>query len=161
MDTILLDIPGVPGQSTIKGFIDKIELLSFSHGVSLPMTSSPSAADRTSGRPNHQDLSVSKYVDLSTCLLINACNKATNLKTVKLTVGRNDTDGTLLAYLVITMENTMVSSVSTSGGGGGLPMESISFNYSKITWDFTEQKKDVGKKGNNQAVWDLSTNAAA
>ncbi|HMF94410.1 MAG TPA: type VI secretion system tube protein Hcp [Vicinamibacterales bacterium] len=160
MDVILLDIPDIKGQSTIKGFEDKIEILSASHGVAMQVTASPSSTERTSGRPNHQDLTVSKYVDLSTCPIIAACNAATNLKTITLTIGRNDA-GTLLPYLVYTLDNTIVSSVSVSCGSGDRPTETITFNYSKIKWDFTEQKADTGKKGNNGAVWDLATNTAA
>ena len=160
MDTILLDIPDIKGQSSLKGFAEKIEILSFSHGVAMQVTGDPSNSERTSGRPNHQDLTLSKYVDVASCPIIAACNAATNLKTVTLTVGRNDTDGTLLPYLVMTMDNAIVSSVSTSGGGDR-PMETVTLNYSKIKWDFTEQKPDVGKKGNNGAVWDLATNQPA
>ena len=160
MDAILLDIPDIKGQSTLKGFEDKIEVLSMSHGVAMQVTASPSATERTSGRPNHQDLTVSKYVDLSTCPLIAACNAGTNLKTVTITVGRNDA-GAILPYLVYTLENTIVSSSSVSSGGGDRPTETLTFNYSKIKWDFTEQKVDTGKKGNNGAVWDLATNTAA
>ena len=40
-------------------------------------------------------------------------------------------------------------------------METITFNYRKIKWDFTEQKAETGKKGNNRAIWDLATNTAA
>jgi type VI secretion system secreted protein Hcp len=160
MDVILLDIPDIKGQSTIKGFEDKIEILSASHGVAMQVTASPSSTERTSGRPNHQDLTVSKYVDLSTCPIIAACNAATNLKTVTLTVGRNDA-GVVLPYLVYTLDNTIVSSVSVAAGSGDRPTETITLNYTKITWAFTEQKADTGKKGNNGAVWDLATNTAA
>jgi type VI secretion system secreted protein Hcp len=160
MDAIFLDIPDIKGQSTIKGFEDKIEILSASHGVAMQITASPSSSERTSGKPNHQDLTVSKYVDLSTCPLIAACNAGTNLKEVKLTVGRNDA-GTVLPYLVYTLENTIVSSISVSAGGGDRPTETITLNYTKIKWDFTEQKPDMGKKGNNGAVWNLATNTAA
>lgn len=160
MDALLLDIPDIKGQTTIKGFEDKIELLSMSHGVAMQVTGSPSAQERTSGRPNHQDLTVSKYADLSTCPLIAACNAGTNLKTVTLTVGRND-QGVILPYIVITMDNTIVSSVSISAGGGDRPTETVTFNYTKIKWDYTEQKAEIGKKGNNGAVWDLAANVAA
>jgi hypothetical protein len=44
MDAIFLDIPDIKGQSTIKGFEDKIEILSASHGVAMQITGSPSAA---------------------------------------------------------------------------------------------------------------------
>jgi type VI secretion system secreted protein Hcp len=160
MDALLIDIPDVPGQSLIKGFEDKIELLSFSHGVAMQVVGNPSNTDRTSGRPNHQDMTITKYVDLATCPLLGACNAATNLKTVTLTVGRNDA-GTVLPYLVYTMENTIISSVSHSGGSGDRIVETLTLNYTKIKWDYTEQKTDVGKKGNNGAVWDLAKNVAA
>ena len=160
MDVILLDIPDIKGQTTLKGFEDKIELLSASHGVAMQITGTQSNTERTSGRPNHQDLTVSKYVDLATCPLIAACNAATNLKTISLTVGRNDA-GAVLPYLVLTLDNAIVSSVSLSTGGGDRPVETITFNYTKIKWDFTEQKADLGKKGNNGAVWDLATNTTA
>jgi len=160
MDAILLDIPDIKGQSLLKGYEDKIELLSFSHGVAMQVTGSPSASERTSGRPNHQDMTISKYVDLSSCPVIAACNASTNLKTVTLTVGRNDS-GTLLPYMIYTMENAIVSSVSHSSGGGDRPTETLTLNYTKISWAFTEQKSDLGKKGNNGAVWDLAANVAA
>ena len=160
MDVILLDIPDIKGQTTIKGFEDKIEVLSASHGVAMQVTASPSSSERTSGRPNHQDLTISKYVDLSTCPLIAACNAGTNLKTVTLTVGRNDA-GAVLPYLVYTLDNAIVTSVSCSAGSGDRPTETVTLNYTKIKWDFTEQKADTGKKGNNGAVWDLAKNTAA
>src|SRR5829696_239632 len=106
MDVILLDIPDIKGQCTLKGYEDKIEILSMSHGVAMQVVASPSSTERTSGRPNHQDLTISKYVDLSTCPMIAACNAGTNLKTVTVTVGRNDA-GTILPYLVYTLENTI------------------------------------------------------
>src|SRR5262249_32038506 len=139
MDVILLDIPDIKGQSTIKGFEDKIEILSASHGVAMQVTASPSSQERTSGRPNHQDLTVSKYVDLSTCPIIAACNAATNLKTITLTVGRNDA-GTLLPYLVYTLDNTIVSSVSVSAGGGERPPPTHPLYSSPINRDVSAQQ---------------------
>ena len=82
MDAILLKIPDIPGQTALKDYEDQIQILSMSHGVAMQMTGNPSDRERTSGRPNHQDMTVSKYVDLSTCPLIAACNAGTNLKTI-------------------------------------------------------------------------------
>jgi type VI secretion system secreted protein Hcp len=158
MDSILLDIPSIPGQSMVKGFEKKIELLSFSHGVAMQVTGDVSNSERTSGKPNHQDITVSKYVDLSTCPVIAACNAATNLGTITITVGRND-QGAFLPYLILTMDNTIVSSASLSSGSGDKPTETVTFNYTKIKWDFTEQKPASGKEGNNGAVWNLATNS--
>src|SRR5262245_22648419 len=157
MDAIFLDIPDIKGQSTIKGFEDKIEILSASHGVAMQITASPSATERTSGKPNHQDLTVSKYVDLSTCPMIAACNAGTNLKTVTMTIGRNDA-GTVLPYLLLTLGHTSGSTLQVPSAGADRPTETVTLNYSKIKWDYTEQQVGTGKKGNNGAIWDLATN---
>ena len=160
MDAILLKIPDIPGQTALKDFEDQIQLLSMSHGVAMQMTGNPSDRERTSGRPNHQDLTVSKYVDLSSCPLIAACNAGTNLKTITLTIGRNDA-GKIMPYLIFTLDNALVSSISVGAGSGDRPTETLTLNYTKIKWDFTEQKGEMGKKGNNGAVWDLAANTPA
>ncbi len=157
MDSILLDIPTIPGQSTVKGFEGKIELLSFSHGIAMQITGDVSNQERTSGKPNHQDLTVSKYVDIATCPVIAACNAATNLGTVVLTMGRNDA-GAFLPYMVITLDNVLVSSASMASGSGDKATETVTFNYTRIKWDFSQQKPASGKEGNNGAIWSLATN---
>ena len=160
MDVIILDIKDIAGESLLKGFENKIELLSFSHGIAMQCTGDPSNTERTSGKPNHQDMTVSKYVDLATCPLHAACNAATNLGQVKITCGRND-KGTVLPYLVYTLENVIISSASIAAGSGDKPTETLTLNYTKIAWDFTSQNSTSGKKGNNGAVWDLALNATA
>jgi type VI secretion system secreted protein Hcp len=67
----------------------------------------------------------------------------------------------VLPYLVYTLENAIVSSQSLSSGGGDRPVETLTLNYTKIKWDFTQQKADTGKKGNNGAIWDLALNTPA
>jgi len=160
MDVILLNIKTIPGESQLKDYVSTIELLSFSHGVAMQVTGDPSNTERTSGKPNHQDLTVSKYVDLASCPLVAACNAATNLGEVVLTCARND-KGAVLPYLVYTLENVLVSSVSHSSGSGDKPTETVTLNYTKISWDFTSQNSASGAKGNNGAVWDLALNATA
>jgi len=103
---------------------------------------------------------VTKFVDLATCGLINACNQATNLPTVKVTVGQNDA-GDVIPFMVYTLTNALVSSISAGGGGGGKPQETVTFNYTKIEWAYAQQGPDVKKTGNNSAVWNLASNAAA
>jgi type VI protein secretion system component Hcp len=45
------------------------------------------------------------------------------------------------------------------GGGGGLPAESITFNYGKITQTYTQIDEKTGKaKGNLAKNWDLKAN---
>src|SRR5579864_3320674 len=120
-DVIILDC-GIAGESQIDGYAGKIELLSFSHGVAQQITGDQSNQKRTSGKPNHQDFTVTKYVDLASCNLIDYCNQAKPLASVKVTVGQNES-GKVNPILVYTLTNALVSSVSVGGGGGGKPQE--------------------------------------
>ena len=66
MDVLLCKFdPDIPGTSTLDKYAKQIELLSFSHGVAMQITGDISNTERTSGKPNHQDFTVTKYLDQS------------------------------------------------------------------------------------------------
>ena len=63
MDVILFK-PGdtaIKGESTLGGHVDEIELHGYSHGVTMACTVDQSHTERTSGRSQHQDFTISKY----------------------------------------------------------------------------------------------------
>jgi type VI secretion system secreted protein Hcp len=152
MDVMILDVNGIQGDSQIKGFKGKIEVLSFSHGVAMQV-GNDYRGSRTGGSPNHQDFALTKHLDLASVPLVDACNRGKNLGTVKLIVGRSDR-GTVVPVMTYQMENVVVSSVSISGGNGAKPVETITLNYSKITWTYSSQKP----AGDETASWNLATN---
>ena len=157
MDTLILDIPKINGESLLDGYKDKIEILSFSHGIAMQITGDVSNTERTSGKPNHQDFTFTKYMDASTPHLNDACNKATGLGTVKFYILRNDgTD--MLILMEYEMSNAIISSVSIGGGGGDKPVETLTINYSALKQTYHSQKEEVGKKGKIETSWDLATN---
>jgi type VI secretion system secreted protein Hcp len=158
MDVLILDCgTDIAGESLLKDYAGKIELLSYSHGVAQQITGDQSNTKRTSGKPNHQDFTVTKYVDLASCKLIDFCNQAKPLASITVTVGQND-NGAVIKYFTYVMTNALISSVSVGGGGGGKPQETVTFNYTKMTWTYNQQKEEAGTSGNNSAIWDLSTN---
>lgn len=160
MDVLILDCgDDIKGECAVSGYENKIEILSYSHGVAQQITGDPSNQKRTSGKPNHQDFTVTKFFDLASCPLINACNGATVIPTVKVTVGQNE-KGNVNPFVIYTLTNALVSSVSVGGGGGSKPQETVTFNYSKIQWDYKQQKTNVSDAGNTQAKWSLETNKA-
>ena len=64
MDVLLMKFdPSVEGTSTLDKYAKQIELLSFSHGVAMQITGDISNTERTSGKPNHQDFTITKYLD--------------------------------------------------------------------------------------------------
>ena len=97
-----------------------------------------------------------KTLDLASCKLIDYCNQAKVIATLKLTVAQEN-GGELIPYLVIDCTDVLVSAISYSGGGM-VPTENVSFDYSKITWTYTLQATAVSKGGNDSCIWDRATN---
>lgn len=96
---------------------------------------------------------------LATANLIDYCNQAKPLASIKVIVGQNE-NGKVNAILTYTMTNALVSSVSVGGGGGGKPQETVTFNYTKIQWDYKQQASAVSDSGTNSAKWSLESNKA-
>jgi type VI secretion system secreted protein Hcp len=157
MDTMLMKIKDVPGTTDMAGYEKQIEVLSYSHGVAMQVTGDVSNTERTSGKPRMQDFHVTKYIDKSTPLINQKCCEATNLGEVQLTVGRNDA-GAVIPFIVYTLSDVVISSVSVGGGGGDKPVESLSLNFSGIKWDYTAQKEAGGKDGVVAGSWDVAAN---
>jgi type VI secretion system secreted protein Hcp len=160
MDVLIMDCSSakISGESQLTDYIGMIELLSYSHGVAQQITGDQSNTKRTSGKPNHQDFTVTKYQDLASAMLIDFCNQAKPIPTVKITVGQND-NGKVTKIFIYEMTNALVSSISVGGGGGGKPQETVTLNYTKITWTYAAQKSDVSDAGNASATWNLATNS--
>jgi len=155
MDVLILDCgDSIKGECSLTNYVGKIELLSYSLGVARQITGDQSNAKRTSGKPNHQDFTVTKYQDLASCNLINNCNTATTIPTVTITVGQND-NGNVTPTWVYVLTNALISSISVGGGGSGKPLETVTFNYTAISWTYKQQAATVSTDpGNNstQAV---------
>lgn len=159
MDIILLKIASVKGNCTITDHADEIILNSFSHSVALPMSMDPANTERTAGKPQFSEMSFSKMTDQSTPALYAACTAGTKLGDATLFIGRNEA-GVFMSLMKYVMTNAMVSNINTSGGGG-MPADSFSLNFTKITSEFTQQNADSTKKGTATFGWDLTTNKAA
>src|SRR5262245_36706125 len=150
----------VKGECTLKDYEDHIEVMSYSHGVSLPVQPGTSNTGRTTGRPNFGELSITKQLDLTTPALNFYCAQAKDLGTIKLKLIRQDATNTQVLYMTYTLDKTLISSVSV-GGSGDIPVETVTFNYSKITWTYNQQSKEIGKSGTLEKYWDQLTNTGS
>lgn len=161
MEYMVLGITDISGESTLKGYEDWIEVLSYSWNISNPVQSSPSNTGRTTGRPNFGELVVTKKLDLSSSELNAKCASAGNLGLITLNLLRQDEAATVkLEYMVYELADALVSSVSI-GGSGDIPIETVTFNYSKINWNYKAQKTAMTEQGQKVKGWDLTTNEPA
>jgi type VI secretion system secreted protein Hcp len=159
MDTIILSIASIKGNSSLAGFENKIIIESFSHGVSLPMNVDVGNSERTLGRPIFSLMALTKMSDVSTPPLYAACAAGTKLGEVTVEISRNQ-EGASMSLIKYTMANAMISAIHTNGTAGGAA-DSFSISFTKVTSVFTQQKSDASAKGNAQFGWDLTLNKAA
>ncbi|AHY11620.1 MULTISPECIES: Hcp family type VI secretion system effector [Citrobacter] len=157
MDAIFLKLDDIKGESQVDGFKDQIEIMSYSHNVAMQVTNDVSNTERTSGRAHVGEMSLTKFVDLSTPKLNEYCCSGKMIKEAVLTLCRND-DGKMLPLIVYTLDNVIISHLSVSGGSGGKPVETMSLNFTKIKWEITAQKLGGQKEGNVSSVWDMAMN---
>ena len=63
-------------------------------------------------------------------------------------------------YLKITMEQVLISSVSTGGSGGEDRLtENVSLNFAKFKFEYTPQKDDGSAGSAVEAHWNIATNS--
>jgi type VI secretion system secreted protein Hcp len=144
----------VRGESSLAGYEGKIELLSFSHAVAMQITGDISRSDRTADKPNHQDMAITKYLDVVSPMLNQACCEGKIFPKVEIIVGRND-NGKVTEFMRYTLKSVLISSVSAGGAVGDRPVETLTLNYNHITWKFTAQKSESGFQGVVEGKWDL------
>jgi type VI secretion system secreted protein Hcp len=152
------------GNSTAKGHEKQIEVVSWSHGFSQPTTAATKSADQQAvSRANHMDLNFTKFFDNSSDDITKACWTGAQMKEIILTChrasGAADVGSAATDYLIITMEDVIISNYSISGGGDELPIENVTLNYTKIKYSFKPVSFEDGKAGSPVHIThDLSTN---
>jgi type VI secretion system secreted protein Hcp len=156
-----LNVDGIPGESTDDAHADWIEVLSYSTGVSQTASGSASSGGGASSeRADFQDFSIVKALDKASPKLSVACADGTHISEVVLELCR--AGGDKVKYMEYKLSDCIVSSHRPGGssqGGETLPLEEVSFNYGKIEWTYTQQKRADGSGGGNVAGgWDLEKN---
>ena len=156
---MFVKIDGIDGESKDEKHEKWIDILSFSHGVSLPGGSLSVSTGRSAERATHGDFTMVKTIDKATPKLYLYCSNGQHIPSVKFELCR--AGGDKETYMEYEMTDVIVSSVSTETtvqGGEALPIEEVSFRYGKIVWTYTEFD-DTGKaKGQVESFFDVFTN---
>jgi len=155
--TAIMKISGMPGQiviqvdktdwSQIQGMPDPTAPRTTRSTSPLSARSSSSLASRGGtlggggggggggGRVDVQDLSFTKHVDQSSVDLSNKCATGEHIPEAEIeitTAGGNNQE-----YLVITLENCIVESVSPLGSASdATPTEELTLSYEKASWEY-------------------------
>lgn len=136
---IFLDLDSVEGESQKAGFVGKIDLLSYSWSASQSATRHDGTGGG-SGQANIGDIAISKYMDKSTPAMFNSLLLGRHFDTGKITV-RKVTGGKPLDYLVIDLEEVLISTYHTGSGNAGDDriFEQMSLNFRKFKMTYTVQ----------------------
>jgi len=157
------------GDSTDTKHANDIEVLRFQHLITQPKSSSASTAGgHTAERTEHGEMIFTKSIDKASTKLWRAASAGTVYGKVLITFyrayGGKGTTGTTqsrIDYLKITLEDVIISSVSTDiGGSDELPTETFGLKYGKVVWEYKQHKMDGTAASTGLAGWDLRKNVA-
>ena len=155
---IYMKYDGIKGAATAEGHKEWIELESCQLGVHRSIKSPAGrGSNREASAPSVNEIVVTKEQDCSSTELFKA---ATIGEGKKVTIDFCKTDDKKIeVYMQVVMENTMVSSYSSSGSGGdnhGRPHESLSLNFTKIEFSTTSMDEKNATSKPQRAMWDLA-----
>jgi len=153
-----LKIDGIEGESHDDKHKGEIDLLSWSWGESQQGTFSGGGGGGA-GKVSMQDFHFVMKVNKSSPKLLLGCATGEHIKKAVLTcrkAGKEQQE-----YLKITFSDVLVSSFQTGGSHGDtVPSDQISLNFTKIEYEYKEQKQDGTLGGAVKAGYDIKANKA-
>jgi type VI secretion system secreted protein Hcp len=150
---------GIDGECTDDAHVDWIEISSYSHGVSQPVSGVSFTGGMTGGRADFQDMNFVKTLDKATPLLNIACCKGTHIDEITFELCLATGDKHVFARYVLT--DAIITSVSAGGASQGMevkPTETVTVAYSKIKWEYTPIDATGAPGSADDKTWNLATN---
>jgi type VI secretion system secreted protein Hcp len=154
---MFLELAGIKGESTDKTHKGKIDILSWSWGLSNTGTFHHGSGGGA-GKAEFADITITKYIDLASADLMAYCASGKHFAKGKIIVRKAGDKP--LEYLTIELEKVLVASYSTGGSGGDDRLtESFSLNFSKVKVDYATQDEKGGKGTPASFAWDIGANS--
>ncbi len=152
-----LKIDGIDGESQDAKHKGEIDIESFSWGATQSGDHS-SRGGGGAGKVQMQDFHFVMKVNKASPKLLLACATGQHIKKAVLTSRK--AGGKQETYMTVTMSDLLVSSYQTGGSGHSdiVPTDQISLNFSKIEYEYKEQKPDGTTGGAVKAGYDLKAN---
>lgn len=153
---MFMKISSVDGESKDDAHKGEIDVLSYNWGM-LQSGTFHVGGGGGAGKVNIQDLSFTKWVDLSSPVLMLACSNGEHFDEAKLTVRK--AGKTPLEYILVTMKKVMVTSVSTGGSGGEDRLtENVTLNFADVEVKYSQQSDTGGEEAAKTYHWDIEAN---
>jgi type VI secretion system secreted protein Hcp len=155
-----LKIQGIKGNATEAHHKGWIDIRNYTHGIKgMPPSSSLARITpaRTYGKAMAGEFTINKAADLASSYLSRMSIRGMRIPQVKIEQRWIMPDKTV--YMVIVMQNVLVSSYQPSGSSGEpAPLEEVSFKYTSIEWEYTTSGPGEGREGGNiDSEWDVDT----
>ena len=156
---MFLKLTDVKGEAQDKAHKEEIDVLAWSWAMSQSGTMHAGGGGG-GGKVSVQDISITKWLDKSSPVLMQYCSTGKQFTDAVLTVRKAGGDSPL-EYLVITMKDVLVSSLSTGGSGGEDRLtENATLNFSQYKVEYQPQKPDGTADGGKVPwEWDIAANA--
>jgi type VI secretion system secreted protein Hcp len=156
---MFLKLDSIKGESKDDKHKEEVEVLAWSWGLSQT-GSAHYGSGAGAGKVSVQDISITKYIDKASHILAGACCKGTHFKEAKLTVRKAGDKP--LEYLKLTLNDVMITSLSTGGSGGDDRLtESVALNFAKFKYEYTPQKGDGSGDATVDFGFDIAANKVA
>ena len=148
---------GIAGESADKDHARWIDVLSYSHALSSPATIVGGGGG--AGKPQHEPVAFTKFLDAASPELIKALNQGKHVKDATFEFVR--TGDRPFKFLTVKLEDVILTSYAISAAAGSdFPVEAVGVVYKKITWTYVPQKADGSAGTPITTSYDVSTNVA-
>ncbi len=155
----ILELDGIDGESQDDVFKGKIDVESFSWGVSNSGTNHVGGG-AGAGKASFSDISFNKNVDLASPKLAYYCASGGPITKATLHVRKQGKEQK--EYYQILLEELIVSSFQSHAANGQTTVtESFSLNFAKVKFVYKEQKADGSLGASPEFVWDIKGNKGA
>lgn len=155
---IFAKIGDIKGESLDAKHKGEIELLSWSWGVANSGPRS-SGGGGGAGKPTFNDLAFTHKIDKASPLLLGACATGQHLKDA--TITRRKSGKGQQEFLVIKMNDVIVTSVAEADDNGGSQVESVTLAFAKVDVEYRPQKPDGSLDAGIHFKYDIKANKGA
>jgi type VI secretion system secreted protein Hcp len=151
---IFAKIGDIKGESVDDKHKDEIEVLAFSWGVAN--AANIGGGGGGAGRATFHDLSFTHAIDKASPKLLQACATGAHLK--EATITRRKAGKGQPEYLIIKMNDIIVTSVSLGDSSGGAGSENVSLAFAKVDLEYKPQKTDGSLEAGIHFKFDIKAN---